>query len=434
MNKSAPSFWRQMATKPRRGATSSIKALVDVGTSKFCCYIAQNQGTRGFSIVGRGYQAAEGLVAGNIDEPQSALESVLATVQEAEEQADEQLRGVDVVWSGGAPKTRLVAMDRDLVGRQVLEDDIFEMLEIAKTESELDGRVVLKAVPIEARLDHGRPLIDPVGIAGQVLTLDMAVTCVDKNAFDDLLNLFQRAHLDVESVSIGTQAAAVACLTAEEAMSGSLIIDMGGGTTSIGLVHDGRLIHADQVPYGGDHVSRDVAIGLQTSRAFGERLKSLYGSVQQRSCDDNMWIDVPLVDDTLEQPSSELPRSRLTLIVRERVLETFKLLQDQLSEVMPLFDVRPPRSVVLTGGACQIEGMVEMAEELFGLPARISRQDVASGARGPEDQPCCSAASGGLIMAAYEDRSLVWKPVREAPVWTGGLNRMQRWFKENFAS
>lgn len=434
MNGNAPSFWRQMTSQSRRNNSSALKALVDVGSSKLCCYIAQNQGPRGFAIIGRGYQAADGLIAGNVDDVQAALESLLATVNEAEEQAGEQLRSVDVVWSGGSPRTRLLALDHDLTGRQVQEDDLEAMLKTARRETGLDERIALKVAGTEARIDNGRPMGDPVGIAGNVLTLDMAVTSVEVPAFNDLVDLFAKAHLDVETVTNGTQAAAAACLTAEEAMHGALIVDMGGGATSVGLIHDGRLIHADQVPYGGDHVSRDVAIGLNTSQAFGERLKSLYGSVQQRSCDDNMWIDVPLIDDQVDQPSSEVPRSKLTLIVRARVAETFKLLQSRLQDVMPLFDERPPRSVVLTGGACQIEGMVEMAEELFGLPARIARQDLAQGPRGLEDQPCCSAASGGLIMAAYDDHSLIWQPAREAAAWSGGLHRMQRWLKENFAS
>jgi len=433
MTRTADTYWRRFLGKPRRGAWAGPLALIDVGSSKLCCYVTQSQGNRGFNLVSRGYQAAEGFRAGAVVEPQDALESILAVVHEAEQKANEQLRDIAVVWSGGAPETRLVAIDRSLAGRQVTTDDINWMLQTARAEAAADGRAVLHVAAVDAELADGRSVRDPIGVAADAITLNMTVTTVDADDLAVLLDVIGKAHLDVRHVFATPYAAGLACLSADEARRGCFLLEMGGGATSLALFQSERMIHMDQVPYGGDHVSRDVSIGLKTSRAYGERLKTLYGSVQQRSCDDNMWIDVPIVGDALEQPSTEVPRSRLTMIARLRVQETLTLLRERIDHAVPLLRARPPRDVVMTGGACQIDGMVELVEEIFGLPTRMGGQEIVRDHVGFETQPCCSAASGGLVLATCDDGGLVWTEVRERTGWNGGLARVQRWLRENFA-
>ncbi|MEZ5826041.1 MAG: cell division protein FtsA [Geminicoccaceae bacterium] len=426
--------WRGILGGARRNTRLGPRALVDVGSSKLCCYIVQPHFGSGFELVGRGYQAAEGFRAGNVIDIDDAARAVGAVLHEAERAAGVELREIAIAWSGGAPRSHLVSVSRLLGGHELLDDDIDIMLRSAFEEGESAERVVVDVVPVETSLDDGRVLRDARGLAAEEVHLLACVTTVDRAALADLSACLEECHIEPSALVTSGYAAGIACLTQEEFDRGCLVIEMGGGTTNVAHFHGGRLVYLDQVAYGGDHVSRDIAYGLNTSSSYAERLKNLYGSVQWRSCDDNMRIEVPLIGDHVEAPTGEIPRTRLTMIVRARVEEIFGLVQGGLRQAWGLFEERPPRSIVLTGGGAQIEGMVELAEEMFGLPSRIGKPDLVRGRNAIEDQPCCSAASGALALISGDVEGLHWTRRSDTPALAQGLARVGRWWRQNFVN
>ena len=188
------------------------------------------------------------------------------------------------------------------------------------------------------------------------------------------------------------------------------------------------------MPYGGEHVTRDLAYCLSTSRAFAERLKNLYGGVLCRACDDNVRIEVPIIGDRVEQPTGEVPRTRLTQIIRARVEETLTLIKSRLEDEWDLVEAKPPRSMVLTGGAAQIEGWRNWPRRSSGSRPGSVGPGAVRGRTGIEDQPCCSAATGGLVLVTGRDGGLSWKQSTEVPALTTGLARLSYWLKQNFVS
>ena len=403
-------------------------ALLDVGSTKIVCLIARPRPEGRFIALGQSYQRAEGFRGGDIVDADDAETSILAALQEAEMGAGEQLREVAVVWSGGAPRTRRVAVSIPLHGRSVHDEDLREGLEAARAEARSEGgREVLHVVPIETRIDGGRPLRDPRGMTGETLDLTLAVVTVTARPLHDLLDCLRRCHLRVTEVVAATYAAAVGCLGADEAERGCLVLDMGGGSTGLCLFHAGRLIFLDRCRYGGELVTHDIAQGLSVSHAFAERLKTLYGGVQMRSCDDNMRLAIRRVGGEV----GEVPRRYLTHIARLRVEEI-------LSDVMARLaasgagEGTPPRGVVVTGGAAQIEGVVELVEEVSGLPARLGAFGLVEGRGGPETRLCCTAGGGGLALLAGHDDGLGWKE-SDKPL-AGGIARIGQWLKQNFAA
>ena len=427
--------WRQLQPRQRRpGARAGVMGLIDIGSSKLCSYIARPKPGHGFVLAGRGYQIAEGMRAGEIIDAEAAEASILAVINEAEQAAGEQLREIAVTWSGGRPRAQILRIERNLNGRTIGDEDLQWGLELARQQAQTRERAILHILPVEMRVDGGRALRDPRGLSGQTLEMIVSVVTVAVAPLRNLIACLNRCHLDVAEITTSAYAAGIGTLTADEVERGCLLLDMGGGTTNIAHFHGGRLVYVDQVGYGGDHVTRDLAYGLSTSHALAERIKNLYGGVQWRACDDNMRISVPLIGDHIEMPTGEVPRTRLTQIIRARVEETLAMVQDRLKENWDLFEKRPPRSVVFTGGACQIEGMEELAEEMFGLPSRVGRPAIVHGGNGVEDQPCCSAASGGLALVAGNDGGLSWKQSAETPVLTHGLTRITTWLRQNFVS
>ncbi len=426
--------WQRLLAAHRRPHRNAPFGLLDIGSSKLCCYIVRTRGEEGFVLLGRGYQAAEGFQAGDVIDAEAAEASILAVVNEAEEASGEQLREIAVTWSGGRPSAGLVTIEREIGGRVIDDDDIDRALEQVRATVLGGEREILHILPVEMRPDGREALADPRGLAAQSLHFTALVVSVARPAIRNLTACLERCHLDVMEMINATYAAGIGCLTQDEMRRGVLLLELGGGTTSLGLFSGGALSHLAQVPYGGEHVTRDLAYCLSTSRAFAERLKNLYGGVLCRACDDNVRIDVPIIGDHAGRPTGEVPRTRLTEIIRARVEETLKLLQGRLLAEADLVRARPPRSLVLTGGAAQIEGIEELAEEIFGLQARIGRPAAVRGRAGLEEQPCCSAATGGLVLVTGRDGGLSWKQSTEVPALTSGLARLGHWLKQNFVS
>jgi cell division protein FtsA len=426
--------WQRLLAVHRRPHRNAPFGLLDIGSSKLCCYIVRTRGEEGFVLLGRGYQAAEGFQAGEVIDAEAAEASILAVVNEAEEASGEQLREIAVTWSGGRPSAGLVTVERLIGGRVIDDDDIDRALEQVRASMLSGEREILHILPVEMRPDGREALADPRGLAAQTLNFTALVVSVARPAIRNLTACLERCHLDVMEMINATYAAGIGCLTQDEIRRGVLLLELGGGTTSLGLFSGGALCHLAQVPYGGEHVTRDLAYCLSTSRAFAERLKNLYGGVLCRACDDNVRIDVPIIGDQVERPTGEVPRTRLTEIIRARVEETLTLAQGRLQAEWDLAQAKPPRSMVLTGGAAQIEGIEELAEEIFGLQARIGRPAAVRGRAGLEEQPCCSAAAGGLVLVTGRDGGLSWKQSTEVPALTSGLARLGHWLKQNFVS
>ncbi len=407
-------------------------ALLDVGTTKIVCLIARPRPGGRFIALGQSYQRAEGFRGGDVVDADDAETSILAALQEAEMGAGEQLREVAVVWSGGAPRTRRVAVSIPLHGRPVHDEDLREGLEAARAEGRSEGgREVLHVVPIETHIDKGRPLRDPRGMAGETLDLTLAVVTVAARPLHDLLDCLRRCHLRVTEIVAATYAAAIGCLSADEAERGCLVLDMGGGGTGFCLFHAGRLIFLDRCRYGGDLVTHDIAQGLGVSHAFAERLKTLYGGVQMRSCDDNMRLAIRRVGAAPQGEVGEVPRRYLTHIARLRVEEILADVMTRLGASGALEGARP-RGVVVTGGAAQIEGVIELVEEVGGLPARLGACGLVETRSGPETRLCCTAGGGGLALLAGHDDGLGWKE-SDKPL-AGGIARIGQWLKQNFAA
>lgn len=422
--------WRK-APVSRPVARAAPLAVLDLGTSKVCCFITRPRPSRGFALLGRGYQVADGLKAGEIVDTEAVDASLRAVLHEAEEQAGETLREILVTLSGGAPRSTHLRVSSSLGGRAVTEDDLRRLMRRAHDEVDGDQRAVVHVLPLEVTIDGGRPLRDPRGMSGQKLEMLAHVVSVRARMLGDVLSALTRCHLDVKGVAIASYASGFGCLTEDELDRGCLLLDMGGGTTGIAHFAAGRLALVDQVPYGGDHVTADLAFGLSTSRVHAERIKTLYGGVLWRACDDNQRIQVPQIGDHGHAPTGEVPRTRLTQIARARVEEIFGLARERLVRSGDLLKACPPRNIVLTGGASEIEGAEELAQEVFRLPARVGRPDPAAGV-GVDVGPCCASVVGALALAAGDDGGLAWAETRGAPPLARRLARVGQWLRENF--
>lgn len=421
---------RKTEGRAARGRGEPITVL-DIGTSKICCYIARPTRGRGLEVMGRGYQIADGIKSGEVIDADAVEDSIRAVLHEAEQDTGEQIREVTAIVGGGRPRSVHVRVERPLGGRQATAEDVRTALQRVREELTDPDFVVLHLVPVEMAIDGGRPLRDPRGIAGQVLEILVHAVVADAAPIRNLVNCIERCHVDVTSLVSSAYAASLGVAGEEELDRGCITVDMGAGTTQIAFFAHGRMIWLDRLAKGGDRLVGDIAYGLSTSRRAAERVMNLHGSVAWRASDDNVRVEFPMQGDRDDEPSGEVSRTRLTFIIRSRVEDILRELMGRMDAAHTMFGGLSPKTMVLTGGAVQIDGMTELCEELFGLEARVGRP-LGLGDGGTGESPCCAASAGGLMLQTSESPVRDWWEVEEPQTITHGIARLKEWLRQNF--
>ena len=419
--------------KSQAKVRNSLLAALDVGTTKICCFIARVDDEGNLRVVGIGHHSSDGVRAGSIVDVEAAEMSILAAVQAAEQMAGETIREVIVNLSGGHPESRTLNFDVSIAGHEVSDSDVRKVLSHGRSQSESVERELIHCVPVGYTIDGSRGIRDPRGMYGERLGVNMHLITAATGAVRTLVTCIQRCHLDVAGLVVSPYAAALSSLVEDEMNLGATVIDMGGGTTSIAVFYDGKLVHADSVPIGGSHVTSDIARGLSTPLAHAERMKTLYGSAVPAPSDAHDMIDVPLVGEEDRAQANHVPRSILVSIIQPRLEETLEHIRARLEASG--CDKIAGRRVVLTGGASQLQGVQELAAGVLdkqvrrGRPLRISGLAEATG--GPAFATCAGLLSYA-VSKFVESPALAPRARADSDESHGMFGRFGVWLRENF--
>jgi cell division protein FtsA len=419
-------------TKPRRPPIrprGSLVTALDIGTTKVCCFIARIEDDKP-RVLGIGHQISRGVRNGTIIDLEGAGTSVLNAVHAAEEMAGETIQQVVANLSGGFAASRIIKAEIGVTGREITDADMRRVLEHGYLMREPGDRQIIHSVPVGFSVDDSRGIRDPRGMLGERLGVNMHVVTASAASVRNHTSAVGRSHLEVEALVASPYASGLSCLVEDEIGLGVTVIDMGGGTTTIGVFFDGNLIFADYVPVGGGHVTNDIARGLSTSIAHAERMKTLFGSAIASSTDEREMIAVPQIGEEEEGHVNHVPKSLLVGIIAPRVEETFELVRNRLEASG--FDKVAGRRVVLTGGACQLHGAREFAGLILDKQVRIGRPQRVSGLAEATGGPAF-ATTAGLLHFALSERAEV-SGARRSPLKPprGVFGRLGHWLKQNF--
>ncbi|MDJ1158606.1 cell division protein FtsA [Chelatococcus sp. SYSU_G07232] len=434
--------------KPLSTRKSAILSVLDVGTSKVVCLIAQLQPVsesetlRGRThlarILGIGHHRSLGLKGGIIVDLDAAEQAIRQAVDAAERMAKVEVQSVIVSLTGGRIGSQSYAANVAVRGGSVGDGDIHRVLEAASAHSIRPGRAVLHALPTGFSLDGQKGVLDPSGMIGEKLGVDMHVVTADIAAARNLMLAVERCHLGIEAVVSTPYAAGLSALVDDEAEMGVALVDMGGGTTSVGVFMGGHLVHVDAIAVGGHHVTMDIARGLSTRVSAAERLKTLYGAAISSPSDEREIVSVPQVDEAERDVPNHMPKSHLVRIIKPRVEEILELTRDRLKEAG--FAAEAGRRVVLTGGAAQLTGLQEVARRILGGPkgscqVRIGRPLGIKGLPEAAKGPAFSASVGLLVypqvahVEHFEPRS---GGMLLGTGTDGYFARVGRWIRDSF--
>jgi cell division protein FtsA len=418
--------------KPRRSAIrprGSLIAAVDIGTTKVCCFIARISDDNP-RVLGIGHQISRGVRNGTIVDLEAAGTSVVNAVHAAEQMAGETIQQVVTNLSGGFFASRLVKAEISVAGREITDTEVQRVLEQGHLIREPSDRHVIHSVPVGFSIDDSRGIRDPRGMFGDRLGVNMHMVTANAASVRSHVSAIGRSHLELDALVVSPYAAGLSCLVEDEIALGVTVIDMGGGTTTIGVFFDGNLIYADYVPVGGCHVTNDIARGLSTPVAHAERMKTLFGSAISSSTDEREMIAVPQVGEEDEGHVNHVPRSLLVGIVAPRIEETFELVRNRLEASG--FDKMAGRRVVLTGGACQLHGAREFAALILDKQVRIGRPLQVMGLAEATGGPAFSTTVGLLHFALSERAEVPRNSRGPAKAANGLFGRLGHWLRENF--
>ncbi|MFO1059835.1 MAG: cell division protein FtsA [Dongiaceae bacterium] len=422
---------RKMRLAPRNG----LIAAIDVGSTKVCCFIARvgeaRPGEEGRPrVTGIGHLLSRGVRGGAIVDMEAAEAAILTAVHAAEQMSGDTIQEVIVNLSGGYPASQTLGVEVMIAGHEIGDGDLRRALDQGNGLDGQHERRLIHSIPVGYSIDGSRGIRDPRGMFGERLGVDMHVVTAAAGAVRNLTSCVARCHLDIRALVVSPYAAGLASLVDDEMELGVTLIDMGGGTTSVAVFFDGNVVFTDSVPIGGGHVTNDIARGLSTPVAHAERMKTLYGSCIASPSDEREVINVPKVgEEDAGQPES-VPRSLLVGIIQPRLEETFELVRARLEAEG--FDKVAGRRVVLTGGACQLAGVRELASLVLDKQIRMGRPMRVAGLAEATAGPAFATGAGLLAYALHPDANPL-RPERLSKEEPDGLfGRIGHWFRENF--
>ena len=415
-------------SKRINGSKSSCIAVLDVGSTKVACFIAQIIDNKEAHVIGIGHQVSSGVKNGNIVDMDAVEASVRATVESAELMAGENVSHVSVSLAGIEPQSELISFDVSVAGNQINDSDLKRALDPAwiYSQQSLD-REVVHTLPVSYSIDGKRGIKDPRGMHGDKLGVNMHVITTPSSSVRNLETCVNRCHLEIGELVITPYASSLACLVKDEMELGSLCIDMGGGSTTISVFFDNQMIYVDSIPVGGIHVTNDIAKGLSAPLLHAERMKSLYGSAISSPSDDLEQIKIPLVGED-ENETTQIPRSLLIGIIKPRLEEIFELVKNKIIDSG--FEKVLGRRAVLTGGASQLTGMTNLAAIMLDKQVRLGRPSEIEGLAESANGPGFSVCAGLIQHHLSERQSILSITSNKVGLTDSKIARFGQWLRD----
>jgi cell division protein FtsA len=411
------------------GEENEVVVGLDLGTTKIASVIAEVEEGK-VNIIGVGKYPSEGLRKGIVINIDKTVQSILKAMREAEMMAGKEASGVFTGIAGdhirniqGKGVVAVTGPDNEIT-----REDVQRVLEGAKSMALPVDREVIHIIPTDYMLDGQGGIDDPVGMFAQRLEASVVIVTGAVTSAKNICKCVNKAGYEVNDIVLQPLASSYAVLSGEEKEAGAVLMDIGGGTTDIAVFYNGSLRKTSVIGLGGENLTNDIGIGLRCSYTEGERVKIEFGTVKELPEDKRKeMISVKGISGSRDK---QVTLDLLQQIVRPRVEEILTLAHRELSGD-PLYEMLSA-GVVLTGGTAKLEGITELAEDIFGLPVRVGvpSEDIV-GLRDAVSDPSF-ATSVGLIKYGAESSGESLRKIQGKSMFDSVLKRMNQWFEEFF--
>ena len=396
-----------MAKSNGKNGKDRYLVALDIGSTKTCALIAALEET-GPRFLGLGAAESRGTRKGLIVNLDAAVGSIRHALEEAEAAAGVPVE-VAVVGVAGSHIRGINSRGGIVLSarpRDIDREDVRRAVEAARGVALPEDCEILHVIPQEFRVDQQDGIRDPLNMVGLNLEVNVHIVTASASAAQNIVTAVNRAGVIVNDTALEPLAAAEAILTPDDRELGCCVLDIGGGTTEIAVFAGGVIRHSAAVPVGGDHFTNDLAVGLRTPIPEAERIKRNFGCVWRSLLGEERGIEIASVGD--RPPRTVSPRM-LHEILEPRAQELLLLVREELQRAG--LDAIIPAGLVLAGGGARLTGLVELAESMFGVPARLA---VPRGLEGlPEElsQPEYATVTGLLLYGVQARRLAAQRPV-----------------------
>lgn len=373
---------------------------LDVGTSKVTAVVGEVLDAGQLDVTGLGLADARGIRRGLVVNLEEAVDSIKRAIDEAELTAGIEIDSVHLAVSGahvkGFNSRGVVAVAGK--NREISREDVRRAIDAAKAVALPSGREIIDVLPQDFVVDDQDGIGNPVGMTGSRLEVNVHIITGSTSTTQNVVACVNRAGVAVESTILEQLAAAEAVLTPDERQLGVALVDIGGGTTDFAIFERGSLWHTGVVAIGGDHFTNDIAVGLRTPVPDAERIKRRSGCALALMVGEDETMEVASVGG---RPPRLMARRILAEVLQPRAEEVFHLLWDEIRKAG--WERSLHSGIVLTGGGALLDGMAEIAEQIFDLPIR---RGVPTGIGGLVDHVSTPAFATpvGLVMYAHRQQ------------------------------
>jgi cell division protein FtsA len=408
---------------------SNMIVGLDIGTSKVVAIVGELKADGSLNIVGIGSHRSRGLKKGTVVNIESTVESIQRAVEEAELMAGCRIHSVYAGIAGSHIRSMnshgIVAI-RD---REVTRADVDRVIDAAQAVAIPADQRVLHILPQEYIIDSQEGVKEPLGMSGVRLEAKVHLVTCAINAVQNIEKCIKRCGLQVEEIILEQLASSYAVLTDDEKELGVCMVDIGGGTTDIAIFTEGAIRHTGVIPIAGDQVTNDIAMALRTPTDNADEIKIKYACALTQLASPGDMIQVPGVG---ERPARELSRQALAEVVEPRYDELFTLVKAELQRSG--YENLMAAGIVLTGGTSKMEGVTELAEEIFHMPVRIGLPQGVKGLADIVRNPIYSTGVGLLLYGVKQQQHQVRShnpvPVKDSQMPL--IRRIKNWIKSNF--
>lgn len=407
---------------------------IDIGSANVRTIIAQQaRGEQQPRVIGVGTMPSFGIRRGVIIDVEDVAKTVSEAVENAERMAGAPVKHAVLNIGGGdigfQSSKGVIAIGR--ADGEVVEDDINRVISEAQVIPLPMNKEIVHVIPRKFRLDDQENIKDPLGMKGVRLEVDALIILGDSTHVKNISKCIYQANIEIDDLVLEPLAAAKAVLSKKQKELGVVLVNIGGGTTSVAVYEEGELLHTAIIPVGAGHITNDIAIGLRTSIDVAERIKLEYGSALSRDVSKKESIDLAQID---SQEEGIVSRYHIAEIIEARLEEIFSLVQKELKLIGKAGLL--PSGAVLVGGGAKLTHAGDLAKEVLGLPIQIGFPSGFGGILDKVDDPSFATVAGLILWESQQAQasSEGFMNSRAFDVFSRGtgdtVDKMKGWMKK----
>ena len=410
---------------------NSIIAALDIGSSKVCCLIGKLDNQNNLSIIGAGFYESKGLVSGIITDMKALETAIRNCVASAEKMAAVRVKKITIGFSSVNIEIENLNIEIDLKGSIVSQGDLDRAYNFLSEKHITGSRSILHIIPVQYSIDGNKGVKSPLGMFGDKLGVEISIISADQNILKNFQNVVKQCDLEIDNLIYTPYAIGLSLLSEEEKELGVALVDIGSTLSSLSIFYNGTILFTKIIPLGGNMITNDISRIFSLSIVDSERIKIINGQLIEELENSLSIIEVDALGN--DNDSVEIMRKDLIAVIKPRVSEIINTLKEHILESG--YNHLIANRVVITGGASQMDGVIEITSKIIEKRARLGKSSVIKGIPDNMRSSSFSAINGLLTYSIINNNDISVKNNIKSNNSEGlysYLIKFKNWILENF--